>query len=84
MTNENVSSSNYFIISLCLFALLGYTCVVSCMTYLMVIINTVPKNLINLDKTLCGFGGFPTNTKFYLSIRIYMSHFYVKDFTAFL
>lgn len=48
MTNENVSSntntvsSNYFIISLCLFALLGYTCVVSCMTYLMVIINT-PK-----------------------------------------
>ena len=42
MTNENVSSSNYFIISLCLFALLGFTCVVSCMTYLMVIINT-PK-----------------------------------------
>jgi len=45
---------------------------------------TVPKNLINLDKTLWGFGGFPTNTKFYLSIRIYMFHFYVKDFTTFL
>jgi hypothetical protein len=47
MTNENATSnintvsSNYFIILLFLFALLGYTCVVSCMTYL-VIINT-PK-----------------------------------------
>ena len=42
LSNTNTVSSNYFIISLCLFALLGYTCVVSCMTYLMVIINT-PK-----------------------------------------
>lgn len=42
LSNTNTVSSNYFIISLCLFALLGYTCIVSCMTYLMVIINT-PK-----------------------------------------
>ena len=55
MSNENVSSntnmvsSTYFIILLCLFALLGYSCVVSYITYLMVIINT-PKCQEKINK----------------------------------
>jgi len=35
MTND-VSISKYIIVLICLFALLGYTCVISCITYLMV------------------------------------------------
>jgi hypothetical protein len=46
--SSNSTSSNYIII-LCLFALLGYTCVISCITYLMVIINT-PKCQEEINK----------------------------------